>query len=174
MFTLKLAALLGMIPIAKVCQVCCPVQGSGLGVVTKPSSSTSPSQHSGDAVHRAPAPATDAAGHWVVVVATSNVSIALLVAPVVPVALVVPVAPVALLVAPVLAGVLAGASRRSPTIRPAAPTRTRPPPTAAASAARRQRRRWVTGLAAWPGGVVPARLRDMAAGGCVACRGGAV
>src|ERR1700721_4681144 len=75
-------ALWCMMQIANVCHVCCTVQGSELSVMTL-SSSFSPSQHSGDAVHRAPAPATDAAGQWLVVVATPNVLIALPAAPVV-------------------------------------------------------------------------------------------
>src|SRR5271165_5055503 len=127
------AASEGMTPIANVCHVCGPRQGRVLAVMM-PSVSTSPFQHSGAAVHRAPAPATDAAGQWLTVVATPNVSIA----PAAPVLVVVPVVPEV----PVAAVLPPGASSRMPTINAAITTSTRPPPTTAATP--RGRQRWVT------------------------------
>src|SRR5215472_19043149 len=74
MFALKADASEGMMPIANVCHECGPLQGKGLAVMT-PSTSVSPSQHSGACGQRAPAPGTDAAGQWLVVVAIPNVPI---------------------------------------------------------------------------------------------------
>src|SRR4051794_5306220 len=71
MFTLKVAESLGMMAIANVCQLCgCP-QGREPAVTT-PLTSFTPSQHSGVVTQAAPAPATDAAGQCLVVVATPS------------------------------------------------------------------------------------------------------
>jgi hypothetical protein len=111
-------------PIANVCQLWAPVQGSG-AAVTMPSISTSPCQHSGDAGQRPPAPGTAAAGQWLVVVAIPNVPIA-------------PAGP--LLAAPALAGARPAPKMRAPMIPAATATTTRLPPAAAVSATVRRRR----------------------------------
>src|SRR6516225_9053458 len=120
-----------MMPIANVCQVCGPLQGSALGVAMSPLVATSPSQHSGAAGQRAPAPATDAAGQCAVVVAIPNVPIP-----------------------PEAAGPPPGANRRWPTIRAASMTRTSPPPATAAIPRGRQRLVVAASSAPWLGGPV--------------------
>src|SRR5215469_11368891 len=122
MSTLKPAASDGMMPIANVCQLCGPSQGSVLAVMT-PTFSTSPFQHSGDAGQRAPAPGTAAAGQLLVVVAI----------PYVPSGPAAPDGPFAAVLPP-------GASRCAPMITAVTTIRTRPPPAVAASAIGRQRR----------------------------------
>src|SRR5260370_21024706 len=72
MLTSKVDASEGMMPIANVCHVCALSQGNAPTVMT-PSFSFTPFQHSGDAGQRAPAPGTDAAGQWLLVVAIPNV-----------------------------------------------------------------------------------------------------
>ena len=71
MFTLKVADSLGMMAIAKVCQLCGWLHGMGLAETT-PLKSFTPAQHSGVVTQAAPAPVTDAAGQCLVVVATPN------------------------------------------------------------------------------------------------------
>src|SRR5262245_4416172 len=61
----------GRMAIANVCQTCGRVQGR-LRALALPADTTSPAQHSGLRGQRAPAPATDAAGHALVTVGTPN------------------------------------------------------------------------------------------------------
>src|SRR5215469_9051891 len=145
MFTLKVADSLGIMAIAKVCQVCGCVHGKGLAVMT-PLKSSTPAQHSGVCTHAALAPATEAAGQCSVVVATPNTPTGpgrdargvLVPGALVPGVLVPGVLVPWVLVPGVLvpggllpAGPAPGESRRGTTSSAAATATTTPPPTAA-------------------------------------------